>query len=199
MSRWKRENALRQASLTGDGFDPEKSPDDISIMAEAPDGVTYSLFESAHILKRAPDRPWVEGTSTRAATHHETVAGKLMGRTSKPLARESLGMPGIPTRDVYDIAVMAHLNPKALKRSLAHFSVSERRMAYNVYPYLPDNLHEIDPSPIVDGKFLLDDLPAVTKGVGLAIRDADPWLIPSPSSVPPAPKGRVGTAPGCRE
>ena len=180
-------SALREAGLTETEFKPKVSPNLIGFRTATPSGVPYSLFESAYLIGHPPNGPWVEGTSIRAATHPETLLGKLLGRTMNALNREQAGSPAVPIRDVYDLAVMAYVDPRTLEGTLDSLSPDERRSTYEVYRYLPPDLHEIDPSPIISGQYAFEDMAGLPKAVALFIRDGDISHIPPPSSVPPSP------------
>ena len=134
--------------------------------------------------------------------------GKLPGRASSAFNREAAGLPSIPIRDIYDFAVMAAVAPSDLADAISSLSASERSMIYNVYRYLPANLHRIDPAHIVKGTYRFQNMEQLPKGVALAIRDNDIAHIPSPESPvasaakthsspdDPAPSNRSGGAPG---
>ena len=134
-------------------------------------GTPFSIHPSPYLLASPPDGPWVEGTEIRAATDQETWDGKLLGRTGKALARERAGKPLVPIRDVYDFAVMANLHPDEATAILRNMRTSNRRVAYNVYRYLPDDLHEIDPDELVHEQYVFGDLGSLPQAVALALRD----------------------------
>lgn len=149
-------------------------------------GVQFSLCASEFILDSRPPSQVVEGTRFQAATNEEVLSGKIKGRLHRKEATA-------PIRDLYDIVMARHFDPGVVDEVLNGIVPRGRQIIAEGLRKLPDNLHEIDPKPLVrpTWRIPLHGLPAT---VAEAVAAGDESLLPmaEPMAPPTGPRRQRG-------
>ena len=137
-----------------------------------------TLAASEFIEDVRPATHVIESTRFQAATNQEVLSGKLQGRMHRRHTKPATA----PIRDLYDIVLAAHLNPGLVDTILQGITPKGRTVIANDLRLLPDNLHEIDPKPIISPQYdmELDGLPSA---VADAIESGDETLLPNASRI----------------
>ena len=133
----------------------------------------FSLAASEFVNESRGGSDIVRGTNFSAATNEEIFSGKIKGR----LHRMGAQRPRVPVRDLYDIVVAAHLDPGVISRVLEGITPKGRSVIAADLRSLPDNLHEVDPKPLLNPKYKVD-LAGIANAIAPAIEAGDESLLP---------------------